>query len=221
MGLPDATAMVVGIIIGARFRTAVGDHAPRTRRSRYCARLGARGSAHARRRVDLRRALISVPAHGRRVRVPARHLRVARGVSVGLGDVLEHAHRHHRGDRRRVRAVRRVLRSPRHDRSQACRGGGDPRPVGLQLSRDPAREPASDLVTGAKLAAIALLIVGGYDRALRGPRQCRPRIRTYGQFCSDCGGTLRLWRLAHGDLHRRGDRESRTHDPTVPRASGR
>ena len=59
------------------------------------------------RRARLRGAGVGVSADGRRVRVPEGSVLARARLPLGLGDVLEHALRHHRRHRDGVRAVRR------------------------------------------------------------------------------------------------------------------
>ena len=110
----NAIAMVAGTIIGASIfvqPSEIARHLDTPGRDH--ARLGRLRRAHAVRRVRLRGAGVGVPADRRRLRLPARHVLAARGLPLGLGDVLEHALRDHRGHRGRVRALRRVLRARR------------------------------------------------------------------------------------------------------------
>ena len=107
--LPHATAMVVGTIIGASIFVQPSEMtgAVPSIAGLLAGWIGG-GPADPRRRADLRRAGVGVPADRRRLRLPERDAVARRRLPLGLGDVLEHALRHHRGDRRHLRPLRRA-----------------------------------------------------------------------------------------------------------------
>ena len=149
------------------------------------------------------------PRTGRRLRLPARDVFAGRRISLGLGDVLEHALRDHRGHRDGVRPLR------VHDRP-----AGRPR-------HPPDRRSAPSLA----LSAINYFGVrpgsARADRARPSPRSapswCCVVLPFWHRHAADAGvagGTviqprwipsraggraLRVRRLAHGDLRRGGD----------------
>ena len=217
IGLGRATAMVVGIIIGASIfvqPSAITASVPSI--PGVLTRLGGRRCAHAHRIPGRRRAGIGVAANRWRVRVPARSVVTRHRLPVGMGDVLDDAHRNHRRHRDGVRAIPRHVHSDgRH--GDANRGNGEHRlALGRELSR---RGP------GRRGAGVADHREGAGDRGDRGYRRhCRCRRAHSGNGRRGADGdrarrvlrrtgcrTVRLRRLAHGVVRGGGDRRPGAH----------
>ena len=131
-------------------------------------------------RARLRRAGVGLPADRRRLRLPPRNLLAGARLSLGLGDVLEHAHRHHRGDRDGVRALCGLLRAA--GRHRHARGG---RRRHLVLSAVNyvgvrARQPRADRLHGRQGRG-----GGGDHRRSAGCSADRSRRRRRGAAASD------------------------------------
>src|SRR4029450_12939595 len=93
IGLPHATAIVVGIIIGASvFVQASEITAKVPSLAGVTLAWVVAGAADDGGRPGVRRVVVGLSADRRRLRVPARNVFAGRRIPVGLGDVLEHAH---------------------------------------------------------------------------------------------------------------------------------
>ena len=144
------------------------------------------------RRQHLRRAGVGLPAHRRRLCLPARDVLARRRLPLGLGDVLEHALRHHRGDRDGVRPLRGDDRAAGRPRHPAGRGRRHPRALGDQLFRRAARaapsRPRSPSPRSPRSASSCVLLFGAgtpqMPEALGGDRAARASCARWSPGCS-------------------------------------
>ena len=103
--------MVVGIIIGASIfvqPSEINRHVPSD--SGRAGGVAGGGNPDAVRFAGVRRIVVGVSAHRRRLRVPERDALAGMRIPVGMGHVLERALRHHRGIVDDFRALRGLLR---------------------------------------------------------------------------------------------------------------
>ena len=209
-------------------RAGVRDHRARAVAVGRHAGLDDRRAADHGRRAGLRRAVVGLSAHRRRLRLPPRDLLARARVPVGLGDVLEHAHGHRGGHRHRVRPLCR--RTSCRWATSALRGVA----VGAILVLSAVNyvgvrfgSGVQTAFTVVKVVAVAAIIARRCDprsrrRWRRRPASTRRRPYGVGDFLLAVGaGPLRLRRLAHGDLHRGGNKGSGTDDSHARWSSGR
>ena len=214
----NAVAMVAGTIIGASIFVQPSEIARHLGTPHDIMLVWLACGVLTFRRARLRRARLGVPADRRRLRVPARDVLAARRLSVGLGDVLEHAHRHHRGDRDGVRALRGAF-SPVGD------GGVRVVAVAVILALSAlnyvgvrAGSRVQTMLTIVKVVAIVRRRRGrpAVAAQTRDPpdRLGKPRRADGLQRlpARDGGRPVRVRRLAHGDLHRGRNHDAGAHD---------
>ena len=222
IGLPAAAAMVVGTIVGASIFVQPSEVSRAV--PGFAGMLlvwVVAGALTLVRRERLRRARVGVSPHGRRLCLPARDVLAGGRVPLGLGDVLEHALRHHRGDRGRLRALRRRASS----RSATPASASSPSGASWCSRRSTMSgvRQGSAVQTGltvVKVAAIGVLLVVLFGS--RAPRAAGARRRRGRDDPRVLRGArrrpVRLRRLAHGHVCRRGDARPRAHDSARPDA---
>ena len=202
-------------------RAALGDHPRGADHHRHPRRLVAGRRPHLHRRPGLRRAGLGLPAHRRRLRVPARGILHPRGLHVGLGQLLEHPLGHHRRHLDGVRPLHRVLRRDDHVPAAARRRRGDRRHLGHQLRRRADRHHGADddhrrqAGGGAGAARRRHRPLGRRGRrSVAAERRRAHRRAARSAAARHRRRPLRLRRLAHGHLHRR-----RNHRPGADAAA--
>ncbi len=139
---------------------------------------------------------------------------------LGLGDVLEHALRHHRRHRHGVRPIRCAVR-PADRRGPAARGRlRDCGAVGGELCRRPARRLVQNVFTAAKVLAILAIISAGL--AWHGPARAVASASAGAGDLSVRGLILAIAAglFAYGGWHMVTYTAGETKDParTIPRA---